>query len=117
MPVLVKLSGFDECVRWLSQFGSAGVKEELDEMFSTLNIKVRLHYNQTSEKHAVFVFNHPTGPFDHAFVQHAFHFFGLKGSVLGDEIMEDLLFVRGMCIFLSTLERKIPSRSKSNLTI
>ena len=112
IPLLVKISGFDEAYKWLSQFGAAGVKEDLDEMFDKLNINVRFHYNTPPEKQAVFVFNHPTGPYDHAFIQRALHFFGMKGSVLGDEIMEDLLFVKGTYLPLNIRTKDSSKKQK-----
>ena len=114
LPILERISGIDPFLEWIQQCGVAGNPDDLNKNFSKLGTKTNFHYNVSPTTKSIFVFNHPTGLFEYAFIQRTVQFFGLKGCVLGDEVVESVPFVKGTYIPLD-IRTKDPVKKKNQL--
>lgn len=103
---LAKISGVDEFQRRADvELGGLNmtVPSELDTFFKKLQIDVNVFHSKFEDqgKKYLIVSNHPTGMFDGFFIQKAFHALGIKGKIIGDDIMSRFEHMRDAYIGLS----------------
>lgn len=106
LPLLAKISGVANyekiCDEKLSNLSVAN-PEDLNVIFKNLNLNSKIYLNKFDlNKQYIVVCNHPTGPLDGLFIQKVFHILGIKGKLLGDDIMTGLKQMKDAYIGLST---------------
>lgn len=106
LPILTKISGVSEYEEWSKQFNdkNASKQDDLNDVMKKLGLKVRLHWNESEEdtdKQNMFIFNHPTGPLEAIFAQYVVQHMGLKGKIIGDEILSEIELIKDCYIPLS----------------
>lgn len=77
--------------------------EDLNEIFKRLDITPVIYSNKIENlnKQYILVSNHPTGPLEGIFIQKIFNSLGLRGKLMGDDIMSSVEQMKDVYIGLS----------------
>ena len=94
VPILKNISGvehYEEYSKNILNGLSAAKEDDLNEIFKRLGFGTRifsnLDLNFDKNKKYMIVSNHPTGPIEGLFIQKVFHNLGIRGKLIGDDIM------------------------------
>jgi len=106
VKLLKNISGVDMYQKFCDEmlYGlSAANPNDLDKIFERLGFKPVVYSNniENMNKQYIVVSNHPTGPLEGIFIQKIFSTIGLRGKLMGDDIMSGVHQMKDAYIGLS----------------